>query len=307
MNKDFEKYFGNLTEQEFQNNPVLAFTSEEGKPCILIRNSKDKTVTKESVTDNLEYRVNTIICRGDKNYYFHLIICKNDEDFAVEQFETAYKYLFQKIKNPQEDIELLKLISSLEELFKITPDKDKTLLHIGVYGELVFLQFLYNNGYKKILEKYHSNFFSKHDIEVDSRKRIEIKTTTKEARIHMFKHEQICRKDIDVYVGSVLLERSEQGKSLYDLFVETMALINNPEDKLDLAKLKGLCGVSVNHKGPSFSYERALRNIKIMRANDLPHLEIEKFDGVSNISYNVECSLADEVTISDFITEISVQ
>ena len=159
---------------------------------------------------------------GEQN---HVISCLKDDGYSKEQFAIAYEYLFKKIRYPQSDVDLSKLISSLEQLFRVTPEQDKKKLHIGVFGELLFLLFLYDHGYKEIFAKYHSYFYSKHDIEIDGHNRIEIKSTTESHRIHSFKHDQLFRQDINVYVGSLILEYSQEGTSLFSLFEKVM-LIN---------------------------------------------------------------------------------
>ena len=304
MVKENYKFIGDLTEDELERAPVLSFKSENGKHCIFIRNSKNKTLDKTGSTDYLEYKLNSSYTRNCKTYYFHRIACKNADITTLEQFDTIFKYLFKKIQHPIKDDEILKLIFSLEELFKVTPTKNKENLRIGLYGELLFLHSIFTNGYKKILEKYHSNFFSKHDIELNDKIRIEIKTTTKESRIHNFRHNQISRTDLKVYVGSVLLEQSDEGLSLYDLCEILMNESRSADFDFDLDKLMKFVEVSDHDKGPSFSYQLALDKIRIIEANKLPHLDISDVNGVTNISYDVECALADYMNASQFIKNI---
>ena len=106
------------------------------------------------------------------------------------------------------------LITSLEDFFKVTPEKNKRDIQIGVFGELLTIKYLYDIGYQAIVDKYHTNFYSKHDVEISSKLRFEVKATTSEKRIHHFKHNQIMRKDVSVVVSSVLLEESKEGLSL---------------------------------------------------------------------------------------------
>lgn len=42
MNNNTYRYISEISEHEFKNAPVLPFKSEDGRPCILIRNSKQK-------------------------------------------------------------------------------------------------------------------------------------------------------------------------------------------------------------------------------------------------------------------------
>lgn len=304
MVKENYKFIGDLTEDELERAPVLSFKSEDEKHCIFIRNSKNKTIVKSGSTDYLEYKLNSTYTRNNKQYFFHRISCKKEDINTLEQFDIIFKYLFKKIQYPMKDEEILKLIFSLEELFKVTPTKNKDNLRIGLYGELLFLHSIYLNGYSQIFEKYHSNFFSKHDIELNSKNRIEIKTTTKESRIHCFKHNQIFRQDLKVFVASVLLEPSEEGLSLYDLILILKQESNCPDFTFDLNKLMKFVEISELDKGPSFSYELALEKIRIIEASNLPHLVLKDVNGVTNISYDVECSLADYINPSEFIEYI---
>lgn len=301
MNNITYKYISEITEDEFKKCPVLPFKSEDGRPCILIRNSKQKTVLQKGKTDNIEYHLNSLIDKDGEKHYFHLVCCIKSDEYSKEQFNIAYNYLFKKIKYPMNDIDLTKLITSLEQLFKVTPNPDKTKLQTGVFGELLFLLYIYEKGYPLILNKYHSYFYSKHDIEIDNHNRIEIKSTVKSKRIHTFGHEQLFRKDINVFVASLILEYSQEGITLYDLFEQIMQLITNPEDYMDMGTLKALCGISEIEKGPSFSYTKSIEQIKIFKSEDLPHLEIEHVNGVTEIHYDVDCALASNQNIDDFI------
>lgn len=301
MSNNTYRYISEISEQEFKNAPVLPFKSEDGRPCILIRNSKQKTVLQKGKTDNIEYHLNSIIEKDGNKFCFHIVSCINSDEYSKEQFNIAYDYLFKKIKFPLSDIEITKLITSLEQLFKITPETDKKKLQIGVYGELLFLLFMYNNGYPLILNKYHSYFYSKHDIEIDNHNRIEIKSTTSSKRIHSFAHDQLFRKDVNVFVASLILEYSQEGLSLYDLFNKILTLITNPEDYLDMGLLKAMCGVSEINKGPSFSFIKSTEQIKVFKSEDLPHLEVGNINGVTEIHYDVDCALASNIKIADFI------
>jgi hypothetical protein len=305
MITDNYRYIGDITQEEFETAPVLPFKSEDGKPCLMIRNSREKTTLQTGQTDNLEYHLNSTINKDGKSYCFHVISCLKDDGYSKEQFAIAYEYLFKKIRYPQSDVDLSKLISSLEQLFRVTPEADKKKLHIGVFGELLFLLYVYDNGYKEILTKYHSYFYSKHDIEIDGHNRIEIKSTTEPSRIHSFKHDQLFRQDINVYVGSLILEYSQEGTSLFTLFEKIMSLITDPDDLLAMGALKAMCDISEEKPGPAFSLERAISQIKIFKSDDLPHLTNGFVNGVSNISYDVDCALADDIPIKDFIRCLS--
>lgn len=298
------RYQSEISEEEFKHSNVLSFTDEEGRPAIMIKNAANKTIMTAGKTDNIEYHLNSIITKNNVDYYFHVIRCTKGDTYSKEQFDIAFKYLFDKISCPQKDSELSTLISSLESLFKVSKEADLSNLRLGIFGELLFVDQLYVHGYQEILDKYHSDFFSKHDIEIDSKTRIEIKTTKAAPRIHTFKHDQLVRTDIDVYVGSLILEPSEEGMSLLDLFERIEGYLTTPEQILTFGQLKSFARISRDDPGPSFAFERAVSLIKIFEAESLPHLVFSESRGISNISYNVDCGLADSLAIEDFIGKI---
>lgn len=285
------KYISTITSQELETNFVIPCSDENNDSCILIKNSKKKTVQSSYSTDNLDVKLNRVLTRESQDYYFHIIRAKKSDGYSKEQFEIIFQYVFKKIENPIDDVELSILITSLEDYFKITPEKNKRDIQIGVFGELFTIKYLYDIGYASIIDKYHTNFYSKHDVEIDPRTRLEIKTTTSEKRMHHFKHNQIMRNDVSVIVSSVLLEEAKEGVSLREMFEMVLPLFSNPDSQFALKKLMIRCGlVDDENNGMSFSYEKALNDIRFYNAEALPKINVETFEGVYNIEYDVDCS-----------------
>lgn len=287
------KYMADLTQEELKNNNVFLCYSEGACYSILIKNALPKETTTKNTTDHLTIKQNAVLYYSGEPYYFHIISMSNVNTEYNKQFLIIYNYLFSKIEKPLKDIELTMLIVTLEEIFKVTPEKEYSELQTGVYGELLTVKYLYELGVTSILSMYHEDFYTKHDIEIDDKNRIEIKTAISDKRIHKFKHDQICREDVNVFVASVLLEKAKEGYSLFDLFEEIINLYNSPDSYLSLNKLMVRCNVSEENKGLTVSLEKALNEIKIFEANNLPHLETNIPKGVSSIMYDVDCSLND--------------
>lgn len=304
MKNEF-KYISNISSKEFEEKVVLSFCNEEGRPCVLIRNSKPKQNVTTGVTDNLEYHLNSVFFKDSIPYYFHMIACVKNDDYSKEQFTIAYEWLFKTMNKPKSDFEISSLINSLEQLFKVTPERDLDKLFIGVYGELLFMLHAYNSGCKQILSKYHKNFYSKHDLEIDKYNRIEVKSTISSKRIHHFSHDQLVRNDVNVYVVSILFEKSVEGVSLEELFEKIISIATDPAIILWLGQLKGYCGISKEKKGPSFAYDKAVNDLKVFDAKNLPHIELDGIKGISDVSYDVDCTIADNLVFNEFISTIN--
>lgn len=299
------RYTSEISLDEFRESVVLLFVDDGNRPTVLIKNSVEKTVPERGKTDNLEYRLNSVVEKDGEKFFVHIITCLKDDSTSKEQFAIGFKYLFNKINSPLKDKELSALMVSLESLFKVSKEKDLTPLRTGVFGELVFIDYLYRSGFTEIIDKYHSNFFSKHDIEITDKVRIEIKTSAGTKRIHHFKHDQIFRNDIDVFVGSVLLEQSQEGMTLLALMERVMGYCEDKDSIMSFGQLKGLCGIGKEDPGPSFAYERAISSIKFYEAKELPHLSLNEQPGVTNISYDVDCSLSNELSLEGFLEALS--
>ncbi len=294
-------YFADLTIDDFITQIVIPCVNEDGYPTLIIKNTNESPFTYTTQTDNLVIKTNNVLYRGNKNFYVHTIISKRNDYLSKHQFDVIYKYIFKKIDKPVSGENLRTLLDSIEEYFKITPDKNTANMQIGVFGELIFLNYMEQLGYASIYQKYHSNFFSKHDIEISSSLRIEVKTTLSEKRIHHFKHNQISRNDISVFVASVMLEESKEGLSLFDLINRVIDKTTDPDTQFCLEKLKARCGINEINKGISFSEENALSRIKILNADNLPKLEENIPDSITNVEYDIDCTSIIEENKTNFV------
>ena len=91
-------------------------------------------------------------------------------------------FLFVKRNEPLSADEMLKLFNSLETIFKAATKRDQSL-EIGLYGELSLLNYMYNEN-NEIYKMWHSEFFSKNDLDIYEKEKIEVKSTIKDIRQH---------------------------------------------------------------------------------------------------------------------------
>lgn len=295
------KYISSITENELADNCVISCINENGMPCILIKNALQKTVTNYYSTDNLEVKFNAVLELHKNDFYFHIITSKRNDAISLNQFEIVFDYVFNKLDKPVDEDGLNQLFGSIEEYFRITPERESRLVQIGLFGELLTVKYLFEQGYKEIINKYHKDFFMKHDVEISKDIRIEIKATTSQVRIHNFRHDQIRRKDVDVYVASLLLEEAEEGLTLYKLFNQIIDMNSDPDNIFALIKLMKKYDITEEKQGLSFSEELALSKIHFYDAKELPQIEMDDINGVSNISYNVDCSFTSVIPVKNLI------
>src|SRR5690606_2644644 len=149
-------------EFDLRNRNVIPCINEEGNSSILIKNSKDKDNQTIYSTKYLTIKKNTVLMYEDKEYFFHIISCRDKTDYMEENFKIILEYLFGKLSLPISDEEFTDLLTSIQELFK-KPSEDINTIQIGTAGELLTLLYIFDNGKEDILEKYHKKNNSKHD------------------------------------------------------------------------------------------------------------------------------------------------
>ena len=250
------KYLTNLSQEELEKNVIIPCNYEDYN-CILIKNKYPKDFVYIQKTDNLEIRLNTVVTKEDEKFFVHIIKSTKNDLLYNQQFLIIYNYIFSKIERPIDDNELKELINSIEDYFRVTKEKDNEKFQIGVFGELLAIKNLYENGYEEIIDKYHNNFYSKHDIEINKNTRIEIKTTGKHNRIHSFSHDQIVRTDIDVFVLSIKLEQYEKGtikkevkvqESLPLFYEDKKSKVEEMLDNIDILKITPMDAMNLLYK-----------------------------------------------------------
>lgn len=284
-----------------KNRNVIKCNNGDGVPTIMIRNSIDFLDSQQRKSDHLLLKTNVqITVEGEELGAFHVILCKTNNVDILHHFDNIADHLFLKDDNAMSSEEILSLFSSLVAIFKLTPEKNNLQMQIGIFGELISLHYFIRNNLKKIVTLWHKDFSSCHDIELDDKNRIEIKATTNERRIHRFNHNQIYREDVNVIVLSLILESSEKGTTLFDLFQKTKSVIQDARTLIALELLEYKSGVTSFDKGFSADIDNAISSIKVFSAFDLPHLDFLEVKGVTGVAYDVDCQFADDETAEVF-------
>jgi hypothetical protein len=298
------KCITDLAPEDISSRVVLKCIDEESRNTILIKSSSVKSSKNTDNTNDLILITDmelAIVGREKEKYLFHSLTCKNKDPESERAFETAFNFLKEKCLTPLSKIEASELFESLKQLFKTEIEKTNEKLQIGVFGELLAIWRLHQLGVDGIYKKYHRDFFLKHDIELNDKNRIEVKSTTGQNRVHTFRHDQIYRTDCFVAVISIILERAQEGTTLYQMFQVVEADIKDPSLILYLEESRKNCGVNEENPGISFALDDAIDNIGFYWAKDLPRFESPEPSGVTNTQYDVDLSRSLKVEEKVFI------
>ena len=191
--------------------------------------------------------------------------------------------------NNKTNYSFLKFFLNMKELFGIEGKTDRNELQ-GLFGELYTLCY-----FKEVLKKDISDFYQsmsklKFDFSLSDVKKMEVKTTLKEERIHHFRNEQLNILRYDIKVVSILLQKDDKGLSLFlliekckTLFSNNLTILVNIEriirnwDENDLASM-------------SFNEKYLLNHIRVYDSCVIPRITEKNQNGVFNVEYDSNLS-----------------
>lgn len=270
--------------------------SADGSLTLMVRNSKEEQQKSSYNNKNLFLKSNVKLEINSQTIgMFHILTCISGEIKIQKDFKRICNYIFVETNEARSSDEVTALFYSLQNVFSETNDKDTQSLQIGLFGEYIALLKLVETNNKAAVDKWHKNYSSRHDIEIDEFVRIEIKTTTKSKRIHRFNHDQISRDNLKIFVISNVIELSEMGTSLYKLSLTMMSLFSDYEKKLLIEQLINRCGISEHNQGITSNLDDCLNNCNLYEDRDIPKLSIHYNNSITNIAYDIDFSSVAEV------------
>jgi len=156
----------------------------------------------------------------------------------------------------------------------------------GLWGEL----FVINKMSDKAdwTRAWHSDPLQLHDF-LFKTMRLEIKSSATRVRKHKFSHYQLCPpEDIELFVASLVVEKSPNGMSVFELADRIREEISGEEaiklDELILATLGADCSIAREVK---FDLAAAGSSLRFYPLSAVPKLPAVVPDGISDITYTV--------------------
>lgn len=269
-------------------NNVVFITSSQNKQSTSIQQTKQLVLTK-----NIDCKLKV----GDRveTGRFDVLTCLSQNQEHIKAF-IELTNLF--VKN-ETSLTITDYFICLKDLFTNKHKISSKELQ-GIYAELYIMHYMYQHGVD-LFSLWQSIDKMKFDFSVSEIKKIEVKSTIGENRIHKFRHEQLVTDIFDVYIISVLLRKDDQGLSLFDL----ANLIKN-ECSHNLKVFAHVENLLLNYsiedlKTIKFNKLYTDKNIAIYKAGDVPRFKTRQPDGVSNTEYDSDLNNIKSRTVQEFI------
>lgn len=228
----------------------------------------------------------------------NILTCLSNDENEILAF-IRLTMAFIEGANEHSPKRLYELFTSLTNLFASVHKANQVELQ-GFYGELYAIKYFHQLGIS-LSDYWQKKERMKFDFSISAQKKIEIKTTTKELRIHHFRHEQLLSNLYDICIVSIMLREDDQGLSLFDLVQDVRKITANNFDTLMYIEdfIKNFDEVELSNIKYDTGYTE--RNLHVYRAADVPRFREEQPRGVSKTEYDSDLTNSALLSTSDFV------
>ena len=231
---------------------------------------------------------------------FHVLQCESSDPDTVDTFVLLLDALLERLRSGQSAVDYLTtFFRTLARLFSIKPAADPAKARQGLWGELFVMRLL--GGISCWAPFWHTDPYKRFDFSA-SRRRIEVKTTTGDARTHSFAHRQLFTTgDEEIAIASFMLRFDLNGLSLQELIATGRRKLSG--EPTQLAKLEAAVRSArmsdPQEPGPSFDESDARANLVWFWAREAPKFTQPEPANVSETRYKVDFSAIPEVSDSE--------
>lgn len=283
-----EIYYG----KDSDNNPVFAVMSHNAQLRPVIQKTKKLIFWFNAACD--------IIADSEHSEKtMNVLTCLSQDENEIIAF-IRLTLAFIKGADEQSVKRLSELFTAITNLFANVHRASRIELQ-GFFGELYAIKYFYEQGLN-ISDYWQKKVKMKFDFSISAQKKVEVKTTTNELRVHHFRHEQLLSDLYDICVISILLREDDQGLSLLELIKEvqgiatgnfnTLMYIEDFVRNFDESELSNI----------KFDVAYLNKNLHIYRAEDVPRFKEDQPMGVSKTEYDSDLTNSRHIANIDFIS-----
>lgn len=274
--------------------------SKEGLPLFFIatkdtnNNAMDINLKLIQVAFQKDCELITQKGENSKGVYTIVSLKSTSEDMTKYFVNTVYYLINQLNLNPsfaQIKAELNNLVNLFRSLSK--PPK-KTIQ--GLWTELLFIEQGKDTEY--LINSWHQTKNDRYDFN-DGIDKIEIKSTSKNERIHRFSLSQLEEvKDVLVIIGSTFTLETGKGLCANDLIESIKAKV---KDAGLMLKIHNVVSETMGEEferiyDVNFDYSLALSSIKYFNVRDIPKISSDLISpAITNVKYDCDLSHIDSL------------
>lgn len=282
----FKKLEDSFWGKDSNANIVFGLSSRENSKTII------ESTKNLSLLLNIECEIEDDMNKSRE--YLNLLVLKNE---TLLDLFIRLTSVFVKNEN---NYSFLKFFLHLKELFSIDVKAQASELQ-GLFGELFVLYYFKSVLNVNISDFYQSTNKMKFDFSISDTKKIEIKTTLKQERIHHFKNEQLNNLRYDIKVVSLMMQKDDKGLSLLTLIQHCKNLFSDSlTTLLNIEKIVRTCETS-DLESIVFNEKHLIDNIKIFDSIEIPKIKEKTETGIFNIEFDSNLSNSNSLSTQEVI------
>lgn len=265
--------------------------SKEGLPLFFIA-TKDTSNNAMDINLKLiqvafQKNCELISKEGDKSDGVYTIVSlKSDSEDIVKYFVNTMHYLINQLEVAPSFAQIKDELNNLVNLFRSLSKPAKKTIH-GLWTELLFIN--QSNDIEYVIKSWHQGKNDRYDFN-DGVDKVEIKSTSKNDRIHRFSLSQLQEiKDTVIIIGSTFAVETGKGMSANDLIESIKEKVSNPSLML---KIHNTVADTMGDEFERifdiyFDYNLALNSILYFDIREIPKIISKDIPNeISNVKYD---------------------
>ena len=255
----------------------------------------DCTLESFSVQYNRECQ---LIGYNNREVGTYSIISLKSESINLQEYFLEIVYIVvQKLNDLPKLLDVKVEVDKLIDLFsKFSKPPVKTIQ--GIWTELFVIERSDSPDY--LLESWHTSILDKYDFN-DGKDKIEVKSTSRNRRIHNFSLEQLSsNENSNLVIVSVIVVQTGLGKSILDLIKSIEKKLQNKKLSFRLREVVGqTLGENFQKSFDIFyDYHLAVDTIECYHKEDIPTIKSEVIPtSISHVKF--ECDLTNVLPITE--------
>lgn len=229
---------------------------------------------------------------------YTILNLKTDNEVFEVIFITTCENIIKILGDEPKQFQVVDLIQSLRDIFrKLLSEPSQT--ELGLWGELLLIEVSDNK--ELLIDSWHKKSSQTFDFN-DGNEKLEIKTTSKNERVHSFSLNQLEKaKDSQSHIISIMTSEIDRGFSVLDLF-ERINLGLNPDYQMRLMeKLIQVSGKDLENFYNKFDLKTGLESMRVFSALNVPSIKKEAIPkGISNIKFDINFEYVENLNTIEF-------
>lgn len=225
---------------------------------------------------------------ADKKYC--MVIMKDSEDDLIKYFLDVISLILEQLPRQPTTKQLAIELAKITQLFTNMPAISAEIIQ-GLWAEMLVIE--QSNDPDYLIKSWHVSPMDKYDFN-DGADKIEVKSTVKQIRSHLFAIEQLSpNAGSQLIIVSIQMTKTGAGCSLFDLEEKILNKIKDRESAIRLKEMiVSTIGIHLSEiSSICYDYMQAVDSLKYFDYKDVPTISLDCIpQGVSNVHFSVDFS-----------------